>query len=411
MTTSTTTIYHVGAACDAHGIDLRPATLVIHQGRLLQIGRPEQIRHTDYPGAIIKHQPDVLVLPRMVNAHAHLDMAAVGPRPYEGSFPAWLASVVRDCPNAEQAPASVEAGWRDSLAAGVGVIGDIARYESSAQALAAAGAGFRAVSFVELFGQGQRQQQAIENMRALAQRLQILQEETGLRLGLEPHAPYSVGLDVYQQAATLSHHFNLRLTTHLAESRDEDEFIRHARGPMADLLRRLGKWDDTITPNHQSPVQRLAPALDAAPWLVAHCNYMDDDDIATLAKLNVSVAYCPIASAYFGHENHRYRDMLKAGVNVCLGTDSILCQPADEAQPHGIWPQMRFLYERDRTPPMQLLAMATVHGAKALGVDPALVTLQPESPAQLMMARFDPLMPAHPLEQALRRHQSLLPLA
>ena len=74
------------------------------------------------------------------------------------------------------------------------------------------------------------------------------------------------------------------------------------------------------------------------------------------------MAYCPIASAYFGHRGHRYRDMLDAGVNVCFGTDSILCQPPDEAEPLGILPQIRFLRRRDGVDSEVLLHMATLAG-------------------------------------------------
>jgi 5-methylthioadenosine/S-adenosylhomocysteine deaminase len=67
--------------------------------------------------------------------------------------------------------------------------------------------------------------------------------------------------------------------------------------------------------------------------------------------------------------------MMDHGVNVALGTDSILC--LDTPDRLSVLDDMRFLYQRDGTDPRQLLAMGTVAGARALGVDPALVALAP----------------------------------
>jgi cytosine/adenosine deaminase-related metal-dependent hydrolase len=93
--------------------------------------------------------------------------------------------------------------------------------------------------------------------------------------------------------------------------------------------------------------------------------------------------------------------MLAAGVNVCLGTDSILCQPPNEPQPLGILPQMRFLYRRDKTDPDVLLRMATVNGLRAMGLDENLATLQAGAPARLIAVKIDPHEATDPLVQVL----------
>jgi cytosine/adenosine deaminase-related metal-dependent hydrolase len=112
-----------------------------------------------------------------------------------------------------------------------------------------------------------------------------------------------------------------------------------------------------------------------------------------------------VASDYFGHRNHRYREMLAAGVNVCLGTDSILCQPAGEPQPLGILAQMRHLYRRDQADPEMLLKMATIHGIRGLGFDREHgllnATLKSGAPAKLLAVRIDPADSTDPLTQAL----------
>jgi cytosine/adenosine deaminase-related metal-dependent hydrolase len=386
--------YLCDALQDAAGVALRPGVIEVADGRIVAVREP---------GTGAKRLPRIegLVMPAMVNVHAHLDLTDMPPQPFGGDFIRWGEKVMayRRAMRGREAQA-VRRGVAMLTAAGVGWVGDIAGDDHAVHALAHST--INGVSYFECFGHGQRQDQGIELARTACERFASIRRD-GWRFGLSPHAPYSAGPRLYD-AVTRMH---MPLTTHLAETRHEIEFVRDAAGAFADLLRRIGKWDDAIQPTGKHPVQYLAGALRAAPWTVAHCNYVDDDDITLLAQAGASVAYCPIASEYFNHRDHRYRDMLDAGVNVCLGTDSIVCQPRDEPQPLGIMPAMRRLYARDKASPDLLLKMATTHGLKALGFDPRDATLAPGAPAKLMHVPFDVDDATDPLTQALRSGYSV----
>ena len=147
---------------------------------------------------------------------------------------------------------------------------------------------------------------------------------------------------------------------------------------MRTLPDALGVLDDDALADFgrgKRPIAHLADALRARPWLLAHVCDASDDEIALLAETNASVAYCPRSSSYFAHHAelgpHRYRDMLAAGVNVCLGTDSIVnLPPAERGAPTlGVLDEMRFLSQRDHTDPRTLLAMGTVKAALLGGGD------------------------------------------
>ena len=97
------------------------------------------------------------------------------------------------------------------------------------------------VSFVEFFGIGNRLQASLERLPALASELRALPAGM-MRPGLSPHAPYSVDRTLYLAAARLG----LPLTTHLAETTAEREFVARASGPQRTFLERLGIWDDSI---------------------------------------------------------------------------------------------------------------------------------------------------------------------
>ena len=292
-----------------------------------------------------------------------------------------------------------------SAAAGVGWVGDIAASESAVLArLAAGGPRVAGVSFIECVGFGAWGAATAGRIEARRRALQRRADEAlgrgTLAIGLQPHAPYSAGAALYDVAASTP----APVCTHLAETREEDRFVRAADGPLAELLRDLGALDDAVRSTGVSPVSLLEPHLSRRPWLVAHANYVDDDDIAILSATRTAIAYCPLASDYFGHVDHPYRRLLEAGANVCLGTDSIICQPPgpDGRASLCMLTQMRHLHARDGTDPHTLLAMATVRGAAALGLEAGAATLAPGAPARFAVVSIDPGDRTDPLTQCLR---------
>ncbi len=416
--TARTTIYRCGALRDAAGTCLRPGTLAVCNDKIVSVTPlphpPEGGRDEGDAKVTVVDLPGVLVMPAMVNAHTHLDITSIGPEPYGGDFLEWVARIVAwRQQHPDQAAKGVDLGVEMSKSSGVGWVGDIAGSMDSALAFLASGAA--GVSFIECFGLGERQAAAIDAMHAWLRDLSERASESRGKVGIQPHAPYSAGEAVYEAATTAARQAHLPLCTHLAETPEELQFVRDAAGPLADRLKEWGKWDDTIQAWHVHPVDWLRPQLERHPWLLAHCNYMDDQHIRVLAECHSSVAYCPVASDYFRHrpDGHRYLQMLDAGVNVCLGTDSILCQPADQQQPLGILPQMRHLYRRDGggdALASTLLEMATVNGLKALGLDPMLATFQDGVDAMLTGVRFDPEDPTDPLTQVLENDYPVEPI-
>lgn len=403
-------VYRAAAVRDATGICERPGAIAVRHGRVVAVGSPQQVLAQFKPDEVID-LPDSLLLPAMVNAHAHLSLTNVGPQPYRGKFVDWLKMVMEQTPRDDAAVAeAVRHGVELSWAAGVWVLGDIA--PSPAAVNARMEAGLPGVSYLECFGIGDRQDAAIEQLHdRFVVHPPFERAHPTVALGIQPHAPYSAGRRLYEAVTKYARSHAYRLSTHLAETPEEIAFIRDGAGPFVDLLRDLGKWDPQASPaTGQHPIDWLADALKQGRWLVAHCNYVEDHHIEMLARFGVSVAYCPIASDYFGHEGHRYRDMLEAGVNVCLGTDSIICQPPNELQPMSILAQMRWLYRRDRTDPETLLRMATINGTRALQMTESHASLRPGTYASITAVTIDPNDPTDPLIQALENDSPIEPI-
>jgi cytosine/adenosine deaminase-related metal-dependent hydrolase len=386
-------LVHAARIVDGRGGPRGPGAILLEGGRLVAAGTPSAVgRPAD---AEVLEVPDAVVMPALVNAHCHLDLTDVRIPAYDGDFTAWIDQVRRQRPvEAAAVAAAVRRGVGLCRDGGTALVGDIAGSGSLEPARELAGTGMAGVSFLEVIGIGRGEPAALDALAAFAG----LEGSSGaLRLGVSPHAPYSCGLAVYRAAAGL----DLPVATHLAETREELRFVSDAEGPLADFIHRLGLWDDSIGARHVHPVEYLAEVLAAAPVLAAHLNHIEDRHLPLLAECRTTVAYCPRASAYFGHPPHRYRAMIEAGVNVALGTDGFMC--LDTPDRVSALDEMRLLYRRDGTDPVTLLRMATVAGAVGLGLEPGLVTLEPGPILGLIAAPFDRASAWDPVRQVLMR--------
>ena len=361
---------------DGAGRVFAPGAIALRGASVLAVGSPESIGVVGGAGAP-EDWTGHGVLPALVNAHAHLDLTAVGPVGDPRAFDAWLAGVrsARSAMSADAVAASVELGAQHSVRGGVAAIGDIAGQNAPAASAASLRRhGLAGCVFEEVFGMGNRRPAALEAVARSVATAEAVGGADGVRPGLQPHAPYSSHREVYEAALRTG----LPVATHLAETPDERTFLRDGEGPYRRLLESLGLWEPEVVTGDAHPVDWLEARLSAAPGrriLCAHLNDLDDRALELLSRLPVDVAYCPRASAYFGHSGHRYRDMRSAGINVCLGTDSAIC--LDTPDRISTVDDLRLLMRRDGVSLGDAVAMAASCGAAALGLDAARWTLRP----------------------------------
>jgi cytosine/adenosine deaminase-related metal-dependent hydrolase len=195
-----------------------------------------------------------------------------------------------------------------------------------------------------------------------------------LRIGLAPCSPFSVTGDLLRQAAALARAKGVRLHTHLAETTDEDEFCRERFGRTpVEYLEELDWLGDDV-------------------WL-AHGIHFDDPAIKTLAAAGTGVAHCPSSNARLGAGIARTADLRAAGVPVGLGVDGAAsneaCSLIEEAR-HAL------LFARARGGPQALavrdaLELATIGGARLLGWDDQIGSLEPGKQADVAVWRLDGL--------------------
>jgi cytosine/adenosine deaminase-related metal-dependent hydrolase len=181
-----------------------------------------------------------------------------------------------------------------------------------------------------------------------------------------------------------------RLVTHIAESLEEFEMIRHAGGPMFEWLRRNER--DMQDCGTHSPVAHLERLGYLSHRLLAiHLNYLAAGDARRLAERGVHVVHCPRSHSYFRHERFPFSRLVKAGVNVCLGTDSLVTV----RKPHRVAIQLDLFAEMQsfaRSYPAvgsaEILAMVTRNPARALGLAGEIGVLRAGASADLIAIPF-----------------------
>jgi aminodeoxyfutalosine deaminase len=176
----------------------------------------------------------------------------------------------------------------------------------------------------------------------------------------------------YRECVRVARDRGLPITTHLAETPEETDFLRHQGGPFRETWELLGGWADGVETFDGTPVQLAnAVGLLDSRALLAHVNYCDDGDLDLLAGGNASVVYCPRTHQYFGHAPHRWREMLSRGINVAIGTDSCASSPD-----LNVVDDLRLLRRRHRDAGAEALwSMITVNAARAVRMEASAGTL------------------------------------
>ena len=353
-----------------------PGAVLLEGNRVLASGSPESIGACP-PDAALSSRPDCLVCPPLVNAHVHLDLSDLSAPDQALAFHDWLGRV-RDHRLAQRADGAIERamsiGVEASWAGGCPFVGDICGSRRAFEALEASS--LRGIAYLEIMGHSDRIPAALDQIEWVQARDA---SESGPSRGLSPHAPYSAALAVYEAAAASG----LPVVTHLAESLDELAWAEHGGGFFAEMLTRFGYQPGEVESPGRHPVDAVLDLLPSDRSVAVHMNYLESRHLEQVRHHGLTVVYCPRASRFLGHpadgrSEHAWRSMLAADIPVALGTDGRPCLP-------GPGPRGRRLSVLDDALQLidegasleQWLPMATVHGARALGLDRDEVTLAP----------------------------------
>ena len=335
-------------------------------------GCGERIEHVGPRGEVTpakshRKLPRVAVLPGLVNAHTHLELShLLGELPARRPMTQWLYGLLCRRVTGQRRLASVRKGIAHSLAAGTTAVADVSHENRAFKAIKATP--LRALCMAEVMGIGPAEKGASGRLdRSVAG----VRASGRIAFGVFPHAPYSASEAIYRQAVGIARQRGWVVGTHLAETEAERQFLKRGSGRFFDFLAHFGLVDSSVRAIGCSPVafaQRVG-MLDG-PCLLAHVHCIDDEELRTLARSEASVVYCPGSSDFFGRTGHRYAEMLDAGINVALGTDSLASNTS-----LSVLEEMRRVRADGTLDNHTILAMGTIHGARALGWEAQIGTL------------------------------------
>ncbi len=320
-------------------------------------------------GDEIRDYGDGVIFPALVNAHTHLELCALkGHIATHKGFGFWVKDLIEKralLDNKALLKAS-EIGIREILATGCGTVGEISSLGLTLEPLQKSG--LAGVWFRESLGD------RISNTGKWEGR------SGNLQTSLAGHAPHTTSPKVLAELKNRARVQNAPFSIHLAESDEEISFLTTAEGPWKDFLLSRGidtkSWGLPV----ESPVRHLHAIgiLDNRTILV-HVLHADQPDMNIIHESGAHVCLCPRSNDALHRRLPDLDRMIKTGVNLCLGTDSLASVSSLSMIDEMAYASKSF----PMAAPERIFQMATLGGATALGLDNQMGTLVPGKLARL----------------------------
>ncbi len=332
------------------------AVLVDASGRIAAVGPNGRV--PEPAGIESRHFPDAELVPGLVNCHTHLELTHLGggAKYDEPDFTKWIRRI-RDLKDKTSADAFYEAavqGVRDCWARGVTCIAETGSTGAVMRALHDLAG--RGIVYQEVFGPDPAKHDA--SMAELRSAVAALRDRVSsqLKLGVSPHAPYTVSAPLYHAVAAFAQHERLPIAVHVAESKEETALVHDGAGPFAEALRARGI---TVVPHNGSPVAYLVQrGVVRRATLCIHCVQVDKADVELLRAAGATVAHCPRSNSAHRQGRMPLELFRTAGVPLGIGTDSVV-----SVGDLDLWAEAEAAgFTGD-----DAVRMLTIEGARALG--------------------------------------------
>ena len=356
---------------------IEDGAVAIRAGRILAVGTRAEIEKR-YQSRERLDRPDALIAPGLVNAHAHAPMSLLRGVANDQRLQDWLEKSIFPAEAKNVTADFVRWGTRlaclEMLLSGTTTCADMYYFED-AIAESTREAGLRAVLGETVIGFPVPDARTPDDALRFAERyIQRFRNDPLILPAVAPHAVYTTSGETLQAARALANRYSVPLLIHLDETRRE-----HAEA--------MAKWNKTPT------AELDALGVLQGRTLVAHAVWVDDADLKILQARGTGVAHCPSSNMMLASGIAPVAKMIAEGLNVGLGTDG----------PAGSNNDFDLMEEMDLTAKLQKVAtgnpqalsagqaleMATLGGARALGLDKEIGSLEPGKRADLITVRLD----------------------
>jgi len=324
----------------------------------------------------------------------------------------WIRDLVarRSAADPAAAAAAASTAIGAMVARGTVAVGDVANGTWAAPLLARSP--LRGLSFHELFGFRSAEAESILN--AAATRLTEIDADPDVARArdrfvtvMTPHAPHTTSNPLLKALGGRAVASGEALSIHVAESDEETQLLRDGTGPFKEFLIERDAWEPGWKAPGLTPVEYLDRLGVLTPrTLVVHCIHIDHQDLTRLQARGVTVVTCPRSNQRLGVGKAPVPKLLASGIPVALGTDSLASAPDLD-----VFTEIAHLrQDHPGIAPAAALRIATINGARALGLAKDLGTIEPGKLAALAVVGLND--PADdPMEAVTWSSETVTPLA
>ncbi len=358
---------------DAERRVIRNGAVAVREGEIVAVGPAAEVGNLYTADRTIRPGPHDIVLPGLVNAHNHAAMTLLRGIADDMRLMDWLENYIFPAESSLVSPEFVRAGTQlaamEMIRTGTTTFADMYYFEDDV-AWVVRDVGLRGVLGQTLLEMPTPDSANIgEGLAYTEQFLQNWEDHPRVTAAVAPHAPYTNGPESLQRAAELARRYGAPLLIHVAETPDEVEQIRDRYG--------------------LSPVQHLQNIGFIGPDVLgAHSVWVDAADMAVLEQAGVGVVHNPESNMKLASGTMPLQELRAAGVAVGLGTDGAASN--NDLDMFGAMLTTALLHKHmsgDPTamPAAQVVALATIDGARAMHMDETIGSLEVGKRADLIV--------------------------
>ena len=347
--------------------------LVIGHGRILAIGKAS-VMGKKYPGHRVVRLEAAVIMPGLVNSHAHLELPLLLDDIRAQNYADWVLNLLKIKIRITRSDyvAAARTNITSLLRSGTTTVAEISTHGVTPPLLAKSG--LRAIVFQEIISMAQDRQALV---------LPRLQSASSLiRYGYSPHSPHTVSEFTLREIRRVAARKTIPLCMHVAETNDETCLLQHRKSGLDRLYTAAG-WDVSGAPMARSSFEFLHSIGILSPaFLAVHAVHADSADLSLIKRSGTGIAHCPRSNHELGTGTMDLVNFLESRIPVGLGTDSLASSPS-----LNLWDEMRYAYEIHRRSGISIrdiFHMATLGGARALGMGKEIGSLEPGKRADII---------------------------
>lgn len=357
---------------DGHSRMIEGGAVAIRDTQIVGVGTQDDIAHR-FQAKHTLDRPDAILAPGFIDTHTHAPMSLFRAIADDMRLDDWLNNFIFPAESKNVSPEFVRWGTRlaclEMVLAGITTYTDMYYFED-VEADTAKQAGVRGVLGQTIIGFPAPDHKTWQEAIAATEKyIQKYQKDDLIIPAVAPHAIYTTPDDALVAAHQLAVKYNVPLTIHLAETQKErDDSINKRNLSPTQVLEKLGVLDGRV--------------------IAAHCVWESPEDIDILKQHGTGVAHCPSSNMKLASGVAHVAEMLSKGLTVGLGTDGFAGSndTADLMLEMNIAAKLQKVTTMDPTvlPAEQVLAMATIGGARVLGLEKEIGSLEEGKRADLI---------------------------